>query len=144
MTYHKIIAALFTVLIAFPVGAAGAVEKFITLVGTTSTDNSGLYGKILPLFLAKTGIKVRVVSVGTGRAINIAKNGDADVLLVHHRPSEDKFVAEGRHSNMESSKKENDECRRPQVGTTDEPRNDTYFVQLHWLALSVSELERLS
>ncbi len=69
MTYHTIIAALFTVLIAFPVGAAGAVEKFITLVGTTSTDNSGLYGKILPLFIAKTGIKVRVVSVGTGRAI---------------------------------------------------------------------------
>ena len=95
VTYHTIIAALFTVLIAFPVGAAGAVEKFITLVGTTSTDNSGLYEKILPLFTAKTGIKVRVVSVGTGRAINIASNGDADVLLVHHRPSEDKFVAEG-------------------------------------------------
>jgi len=70
-------------------------EKYITLVGTTSTDNSGLYDKLLPLFTAKTGIKVRVVSVGTGRAIRLARNGDADVLLVHHRPSEDKFVADG-------------------------------------------------
>ncbi len=95
MTLHTIIAALFTVLIALPVGKAAAAEKFITLVGTTSTENSGLYDKILPLFIARTGIHVRVVSVGTGRAINIARNGDADVLLVHHRPSEDKFVAEG-------------------------------------------------
>ena len=76
-------------------GPAQAAERYITLVGTTSTDNSGLYGEILPLFIAKTGIRVRVVSVGTGRAINIAKNGDADVLLVHHRESEDKFVTEG-------------------------------------------------
>ncbi len=91
MIYHTIIAALIAVLFAFP----AAAEKFITLVGTTSTDNSGLYDKILPLFIARTGIKVRVVSVGTGRAINIARNGDADVLLVHHRPSEDKFVADG-------------------------------------------------
>ena len=95
MTVRTIMAALFTVLIAFPAGPVKAEEKFITLVGTTSTDNSGLYEKVLPLFTAKTGIKVRVVSVGTGRAINIASNGDADVLLVHHRESEDKFVAEG-------------------------------------------------
>lgn len=86
---------LFALLMVAPPGAVTAAEKFITLVGTTSTDNSGLYGKLLPLFTARTGIKVRVVSVGTGRAINIARNGDADVLLVHHRPSEDKFVAEG-------------------------------------------------
>ena len=72
-----------------------ASEKFITLVGTTSTDNSGLYNKILPKFTAKTGIAVRVISVGTGRAINIAKNGDADVLLVHHRRSEDEFIKKG-------------------------------------------------
>ncbi len=91
MTARAIMAALIAFLFAVP----AAAEKFITLVGTTSTDNSGLYGKLLPLFIAKTGIKVRVVSVGTGRAINIAMNGDADVLLVHHRPSEDKFVAEG-------------------------------------------------
>ncbi|MEE8351930.1 MAG: substrate-binding domain-containing protein [Rhodospirillales bacterium] len=86
--------ALLGILSTVPV-PAGAAEKFITLVGTTSTDNSGLYGKILPLFIARTGIQVRVVSVGTGRAVNIARNGDADVLLVHHRPSEEKFVADG-------------------------------------------------
>ncbi len=91
MTARTIMVALFAILMAAP----AAAEKFITLVGTTSTDNSGLYDKILPLFIARTGIKVRVVSVGTGRAINLAMNGDADVLLVHHRPSEDKFVAEG-------------------------------------------------
>ncbi|MDA1090961.1 MAG: substrate-binding domain-containing protein [Proteobacteria bacterium] len=87
-----------TALVAAVMGlmpAPAAAEQYITLVGTTSTDNSGLYGKILPLFTARTGIHVRVVSVGTGRAINIARNGDADVLLVHHRASEEKFVAEG-------------------------------------------------
>jgi tungstate transport system substrate-binding protein len=88
-------AALFTVIAPIGFSSPAAAEKFITLVGTTSTENSGLYEKILPLFIARTGIRVRVVSVGTGRAINIARNGDADVLLVHHRPSEDKFVAEG-------------------------------------------------
>lgn len=92
MTRRFLMTALLTLVFS---GPAGAAEKFITLVGTTSTDNSGLYEKILPLFTAKSGIRVRVVSVGTGRAINIARNGDADVLLVHHRPSEDKFVAEG-------------------------------------------------
>ena len=90
-----ILMALMTTVIGLLPGPASAAEKFFTLVGTTSTDNSGLYEKILPLFTARTGIKVRVVSVGTGRAINIAKNGDADVLLVHHKTSEEKFVAEG-------------------------------------------------
>ena len=90
------IAALSTIVVSAALSApAPAAEKFITLVGTTSTDNSGLYDEILSLFTARTGIRVRVVSVGTGRAINIAKNGDADVLLVHHRASEEKFVAEG-------------------------------------------------
>jgi tungstate transport system substrate-binding protein len=75
--------------------AAHAGDRFITLASTTSTQNSGLYDYLLPLFTAKTGIDVRVISVGTGQAITIAKNGDADVLLVHHRPSEDAFVADG-------------------------------------------------
>ena len=74
---------------------AQASERFITLASTTSTQNSGLYDYLLPIFTAKTGIGVRVISVGTGQAIKIAQNGDADVLLVHHRPSEDAFVAEG-------------------------------------------------
>ncbi len=74
---------------------AHAEDKFITVASTTSTQNSGLYDYLLPQFTKETGIEVRVVSVGTGQAIKIAKNGDADVLLVHHRPSEDAFVAQG-------------------------------------------------
>ncbi|MBL4751214.1 MAG: substrate-binding domain-containing protein [Amylibacter sp.] len=72
-----------------------AEDRFITLASTTSTQNSGLYDYLLPIFTAKTGIGVRVISVGTGQAIRIAQNGDADVLLVHHRPSEDAFLAQG-------------------------------------------------
>jgi tungstate transport system substrate-binding protein len=70
-------------------------QSAITLASTTSTQNSGLYGYILPIFTAKTGIEVNVVAVGTGQAIKIAENGDADALLVHHRVSEDAFVANG-------------------------------------------------
>ena len=74
---------------------ASAAEKFIIVASTTSTKNSGLFDHILPLFEKKTGIQVRVVAVGTGQAIRLAQNGDADVLFVHHRPSEEKFVADG-------------------------------------------------
>lgn len=62
---------------------------------TTSTENSGLLTHLLPKFEAKTNSKVQVISVGTGKALELAKNGDVDVTLVHARPSEDKFVAEG-------------------------------------------------
>jgi tungstate transport system substrate-binding protein len=72
-----------------------ASEQFITIASTTSTQNSGLYDYLLPIFTAETGIEVRVVAVGTGQAIKIAQNGDADILLVHHRPSEDAFVTMG-------------------------------------------------
>ena len=82
--------------------AAGA--PFITLASTTSTQNSGLFDYILPKFKAATGIAVRVVAVGTGAALRLARNGDADVLLVHHQPSEEAFVAAGfgiaRHAVM--------------------------------------------
>ena len=64
-----------------------ATERFITVASTTSTRNSGIYDHILPLFTAATGVTVRVVAVGTGQAIRLAKAGDADVLFVHHRPS---------------------------------------------------------
>jgi len=74
---------------------ASAADKFITVASTTSTENSGLFGYILPKFKAATGIDVHVVALGTGAAIKVAERGDADVLLVHHRPSEDKFVAAG-------------------------------------------------
>ena len=83
-------------LLAAPfIPTASTAETFIIVASTTSTKNSGLFDHILPLFEKKTGIQVRVVAVGTGQAIRLAQNGDADVLLVHHRPSEEKFVAEG-------------------------------------------------
>ncbi len=74
---------------------ARAAQHVITVASTTSTENSGLFAHILPRFTRDTGIAVRVVAVGTGQAIRIARNGDADVLLVHHKPSEERFVAEG-------------------------------------------------
>jgi tungstate transport system substrate-binding protein len=72
-----------------------AADRFITVASTTSTENSGLFRYLLPLFQHDTGIEVRVVAVGTGQAIELAQRGDADVLFVHHKPSEEKFVAEG-------------------------------------------------
>lgn len=70
-------------------------EKSITLSSTTSTENSGLLGYLLPIFKDESGIGVRVVAVGTGQAMRMAMKGDADVVLVHHRPSEEEFVKEG-------------------------------------------------
>jgi tungstate transport system substrate-binding protein len=74
---------------------AVAAERFITVASTTSTENSGLFGFILPQFQRATGVEVRVVAVGTGQAIKNAERGDADVLFVHHQPSEEQFVAQG-------------------------------------------------
>ncbi|MBD3855998.1 MAG: substrate-binding domain-containing protein [Acidobacteria bacterium] len=70
-------------------------ETSITLASTTSTENSGLLGYLLPIFKGESGIRVRVVAVGTGQAMRMAMKGDADVILVHHRPSEEEFVNEG-------------------------------------------------
>jgi tungstate transport system substrate-binding protein len=77
------------------VNEAWAEDRFITLSSTTSTEDSGLFGHILPLFRTTSGIDVHVVAVGTGQALAIGERGDADALLVHDRPGEDKFVAEG-------------------------------------------------
>ncbi len=87
--------ALMIVVLALVVTQARAGERFITVTSTTSTQNSGLYGHLLPIFTGVTGIEVRVVAVGTGQAIRLARQGDADVLFVHHKASEEKFVAEG-------------------------------------------------
>lgn len=89
---------LLSLALAAPGLAAGAEEaprEFITLASTTSTRDSGLLAAILPRFEAKTGIEVRVVAVGTGRALALAERGDADVLLVHDTASEERFVREG-------------------------------------------------
>jgi tungstate transport system substrate-binding protein len=75
--------------------AAGAHAESITMASTTSTEQSGLFGYLLPAFKKATGLDVKVVAVGTGQAIDMARRGDADVLFVHDQAAEEKFVAEG-------------------------------------------------
>jgi tungstate transport system substrate-binding protein len=75
--------------------ALHADDKFIIVQSTTSTQNSGLFEHILPIFTKTTGVDVRVVAVGTGQALKNAENGDGDVVLVHSKPDEEKFVADG-------------------------------------------------
>jgi len=72
-----------------------AQEKSIIVASTTSTQDSGLFGHLLPIFKAKTGINVKVVAQGTGQALQAARRGDADVVFVHARPLEEQFVADG-------------------------------------------------
>jgi tungstate transport system substrate-binding protein len=91
---HLLGAVLFAAILA-PANAALAQDKSIIVQSTTSTANSGLYDYLLPTFKEKTGITVNVVAVGTGQAIKNAQNCDGDVLLVHAKPAEEKFVAEG-------------------------------------------------
>ena len=79
-------------LLALP---AYAQEKFITVASTTSTEQSGLFRHLLPLFEKKTGVQVRVVALGTGQALDMGRRGDADVVFVHAQPLEERFVAEG-------------------------------------------------
>jgi tungstate transport system substrate-binding protein len=74
---------------------ASAQDKFIVVASTTSTEQSGLFGHLLPVFQKKTGIQVRVVALGTGQALDLARRGDADVVFVHARSAEEKFLAEG-------------------------------------------------
>ena len=75
--------------------APALAQSFITVASTTSTEQSGLFKHILPLFQKKSGIQVRVVALGTGQALDLARRGDADVVFVHARKAEEKFVAEG-------------------------------------------------
>jgi len=75
--------------------AAWAQERFITVASTTSTEQSGLFGYLLPIFTKKTGINVHVVALGTGQALDVGRRGDADVEFVHDRAAEEKFLSEG-------------------------------------------------
>jgi tungstate transport system substrate-binding protein len=94
-----VVRAWIAALVCWFILGAGSVASpepdFITLASTTSTDNSGLLEHLIPLFRAESGVDVRVVAVGTGQAIRLARAGDADVLLVHDRASEEKFVEAG-------------------------------------------------
>ena len=83
------------VLLALSFSVSSAADNFIIVQSTTSTQNSGLFEHILPLFTKRTGIEVRVVAVGTGQALKNAEKGDGDVVLVHSQPDEEKFVADG-------------------------------------------------
>jgi tungstate transport system substrate-binding protein len=76
--------------------AANAQERFITVASTTSTEQSGLFGYLLPIYEQQTGVKVRVVALGTGQALDVGRRGDADVVFVHARAAEEKFLAEGQ------------------------------------------------
>jgi tungstate transport system substrate-binding protein len=81
--------------VAVLAGPAISQEKSIVVASTTSTQDSGLFGHILPLFKQKSGIDVKVISQGTGQALDTGRRGDADVVFVHARPQEEKFVADG-------------------------------------------------
>ncbi len=92
----KLLAGIAAALVLASAGAPARAENpFIVVQSTTSTENSGLFKHLLPMFTAKTGIDVRVVAVGTGQAIKNAENGDGDVLFVHAKKSEEEFVAKG-------------------------------------------------
>lgn len=86
------LACALLILLALP---AAAQERRITIASTTSTEQSGLFGHLLPIFTRETGIAVRVVALGTGQALDVGRRGDADLVLVHDRAAEERFVAEG-------------------------------------------------
>ena len=87
-------ALLLALMAAFALPAL-AQERSITVASTTSTEQSGLFGHILPIFTRETGITVRVVALGTGQALDVGRRGDADVVFVHDRAAEERFVADG-------------------------------------------------
>lgn len=87
--------ALCAATIVFAAAGSSWAQSSIVMASTTSTEQSGLFGHLLPEFARATGITVKVVAVGTGQAIDMARRGDADVLFVHDRTAEDKYVADG-------------------------------------------------
>ena len=96
MNRRILIATLCAVALCGPALAQGtSQDKSIVVASTTSTQDSGLFGHLLPIFKAKTGIDVKVVSQGTGQALETGRRGDADVVFVHARPQEEKFVTDG-------------------------------------------------
>ena len=90
---RRVLLAALLCLAAF---ASSAQEKFITVASTTSTEQSGLFAYLLPIYEQQTGVKVRVVALGTGQALDVGSLGDADVVFEHARAAEEKFLAEGQ------------------------------------------------
>jgi tungstate transport system substrate-binding protein len=87
---------IFRIFLAFCLlGPVHAQQRHITVASTTSTEQSGLFKHLLPLFEKKTGVQVRVVALGTGQALDMGRRGDVDVVFVHAKPLEEKFLAEG-------------------------------------------------
>jgi tungstate transport system substrate-binding protein len=95
MTSRRHIIAIAAAALLAGIAGASAQDKSIVVSSTTSTQDSGLFGHILPLFKAKTGIDVKVVSQGTGQALDTGRRGDADVVFVHAKSAEEKFLSEG-------------------------------------------------
>jgi len=96
MKRRSFLASLMLVALATTTAPVAADEPFIVVASTTSTEQSGLFAHLLPAFEADTGIQVKVVAVGTGQALDIGRRGDADVVFVHARSAEEKFLAEGQ------------------------------------------------
>jgi tungstate transport system substrate-binding protein len=88
--------AFIAIVLATVAFVAHPQERFITVASTTSTEQSGLFGYLLPIYEQQTGVKVRVVALGTGQALDVGRRGDADVVFVHARAAEEKFLAEGQ------------------------------------------------
>jgi tungstate transport system substrate-binding protein len=95
MQTRRNLIALAAVAVFSGISGTSAQDKSIVVSSTTSTQDSGLFGHFLPLFKAKTGIDVKVVSQGTGQALDTGRRGDADVVFVHAKAQEEKFVADG-------------------------------------------------
>lgn len=95
MPIRKMLAAALTVAACVLSSPGFAQNRIITVASTTSTEQSGLFGYLLPVFEKDSGVKVRVVALGTGQALDTARRGDADVAFVHDKAAEEKFVAEG-------------------------------------------------
>jgi len=95
MKKTQVLRCCLSVLLIATVMSASATDQFITLASTTSTQASGFFDYYLPIFKKKTGIEVRVVAVGTGQALRLGEHGDADLLLVHDKIGELKFIKEG-------------------------------------------------
>ena len=92
---HPRLLPLLAILVFILAGPTFARQPSIIVASTTSTEQSGLFGLLLPRFTAKTGIAVKVVAVGTGQALDMGRRGDADVVFVHDKAAEEKYLAEG-------------------------------------------------